>query len=74
MNILLLGDIVGPSGRKAIREKLPELIKKKKIDFVIVKFPNFVWITSNNSISTPDFSLFDRFKYKCVFFNQIIIN
>ena len=35
MNILLLGDIVGPSGRKAITEKLPDIIKKKKIDFVV---------------------------------------
>ena len=29
MNILLLGDIVGPSGRKALIEKLPKIIKKK---------------------------------------------
>ena len=29
MNILILGDIVGPSGRKAIINKLPDLIKKK---------------------------------------------
>ena len=36
MNILLLGDIIGPSGRKAIIEKLPKLIKKQEIDFVIV--------------------------------------
>ena len=35
MNILMLGDIVGPSGRKAISEKLPNLIKEKKIDFVV---------------------------------------
>ncbi len=40
MKILLLGDIVGPSGRKAISEKLPELIKEKKIDFVIVNGEN----------------------------------
>ena len=40
MNILLLGDIVGPSGRKAIIEKLPNLIKKKKIDFVILNGEN----------------------------------
>ena len=30
MNILLLGDIMGPSGRKAVIENLPEIIKKKK--------------------------------------------
>ena len=40
MNILLLGDIVGPSGRKAILEKLPILIKKNKIDFVILNGEN----------------------------------
>ena len=40
MNILLLGDIVGPSGRKAIIEKLPNLIKKKEIDFVILNGEN----------------------------------
>ena len=40
MNILILGDIMGPSGRKAIIEKLPVLIKKKKIDFVIVNGEN----------------------------------
>ena len=40
MNILLLGDIIGPAGRKAISEKLPGLIKKKKIDFVIVNGEN----------------------------------
>jgi len=40
MNILLLGDIMGPSGRKAIIENLPSLIKKKKLDFVIVNGEN----------------------------------
>ena len=40
MNILLLGDVVGPSGRKAIKEKLPQLIKKKSIDFVIANGEN----------------------------------
>ena len=40
MNILLLGDIFGPSGRKAVIEKLPYLIKKKKLDFVIVNGEN----------------------------------
>jgi len=40
MNILLLGDIVGPSGRKAVIENLPNIIKKKKMDFVIVNGEN----------------------------------
>ena len=40
MNILLLGDIMGPSGRKAIVEELPKIIKKKEIDFVVVNGEN----------------------------------
>ena len=40
MNILLLGDIVGPAGRKAVVDKLPYLIKKKELDFVIVNGEN----------------------------------
>ena len=40
MNILLLGDIMGPSGRKLIIEKLPKLIKEKKIDFVVLNGEN----------------------------------
>ena len=31
MNILILGDIMGPSGREAIIKKLPNLIQRKKI-------------------------------------------
>ena len=40
MNILILGDIMGSSGREAIIKKLPGLISKKKIDFVIVNGEN----------------------------------
>ena len=40
MNILLLGDIVGPAGRKAVVDKLPYIIKKKELDFVIVNGEN----------------------------------
>jgi len=40
MNILLLGDIMGPSGRRALIQKLPNLIKEKKLDFVIVNGEN----------------------------------
>ena len=36
----MLGDIAGPSGRRAVIEKLPKIIKKKKIDFVIVNGEN----------------------------------
>ena len=40
MNILFLCDIMGSSGRKALIENLPNLIKKKKLDFVIVNGEN----------------------------------
>jgi|TARA_Y100000590_G_scaffold464450_1_gene633936 hypothetical protein len=56
MNILVLGDVVGSSGVKAIKEKLPKIIKEKKIDFVIVNGENAadsgVGITKKN---TEDF-------------------
>ena len=40
MNILFLGDIMGPSGRKSVIENLPILIKEKKLDFVVVNGEN----------------------------------
>ena len=40
MNILILGDIVGPSGREAIIKNLPDLIEKQKLDFVIINGEN----------------------------------
>ncbi len=53
MNILILGDIMGPSGREAVIEKLPYVIKKKKIDFVVVNGENAgdkgVGITKKNA-------------------------
>ena len=53
MKILILGDIMGPSGREVIIKKLPDLIKQKKIDFVIVNGENAadlgVGITKKNT-------------------------
>ena len=40
MKLLILGDIMGASGRKALSEKLPDIIKINKIDFVIVNGEN----------------------------------
>ena len=40
MNLLILGDIMGASGRKALFNKLPYLIKSNKIDFVIANGEN----------------------------------
>ena len=56
MNILILGDVFGPSGVKAVTEKLPKIIKEKKVDFVIINGENAgdrgVGITKKN---TEDF-------------------
>jgi Uncharacterized protein conserved in bacteria len=53
MNILILGDVFGPPGMKAVKEKLPSLIKKKKIDFVVINGENAadsgVGITKKNA-------------------------
>ena len=40
MNLLILGDIMGASGRRVLSNKLPNLIKNNKIDFVIVNGEN----------------------------------
>tara|TARA_Y100001958_G_scaffold157747_1_gene153639 strand:- start:1058 stop:1864 length:807 start_codon:yes stop_codon:yes gene_type:complete len=40
MNILILGDVMGPSGRNALKRNLSEVIKDKKIDFVIINGEN----------------------------------
>tara|TARA_Y100000817_G_C16813670_1_gene525410 strand:- start:303 stop:1112 length:810 start_codon:yes stop_codon:yes gene_type:complete len=53
MKILTLGDIFGEPGRTALTSKLPELIKKKEIEFVIVNGENAadpgVGITKKNA-------------------------
>ena len=40
MRIFFLGDIVGQSGCIAVKKHLPNIIKKKKIDFVVVNGEN----------------------------------
>ena len=40
MKILILGDIMGISGRKAIDKNLPEIIVKNKINFTIINGEN----------------------------------
>ncbi len=40
MRVLVIGDIVGSPGRKAIKELLPVLQKEEKIDFVIANAEN----------------------------------
>ena len=40
MKILICGDIVGKSGRKVIEKYVPNIVKKNKIDFVVVNGEN----------------------------------
>ena len=53
MKILFLGDVAGPSGRKAVQGHLPQIKKKNKIDFVIANGENAseagVGITEKNA-------------------------
>jgi len=57
MNILFIGDIVGSPGRLAVKEILPKLRKKNKIDFTIANAEN----AAGGSGITPDIAreLFD---------------
>lgn len=50
MNILFIGDIVGSPGRRAVKELVPKIIKKEKIDFVIGNAEN----AAGGSGITPD--------------------
>ena len=40
MKILVLGDIMGLSGRNAIKKKLPKIISENKIDFSVINGEN----------------------------------
>ena len=40
MRLLILGDVMGSSGRNVLKEKLPKIIMENKIDFVIVNGEN----------------------------------
>ena len=40
MKILILGDVMGASGRKALKNYLPKVIDENKIDFIIVNGEN----------------------------------
>ena len=40
MKVLFIGDVVGNPGRRALKQGLPDLISKLKIDFVIANVEN----------------------------------
>ncbi|MEE8138659.1 MAG: YmdB family metallophosphoesterase, partial [Thermoanaerobaculia bacterium] len=40
MRILLVGDVVGKPGRKALKRLLPGLVDRRLLDFVIVNVEN----------------------------------
>ena len=41
MKILILGDVMGPSGVDAIKKRLPDIIEKKKNRFCCFKWRKF---------------------------------
>jgi hypothetical protein len=49
MKILFIGDIVGEPGRQAMRELLPKIVKRERIDFVVANGEN----TAGGSGITP---------------------
>ena len=40
MKILVLGDVMGLSGREAIKKNLPEILQKNNIDFTVINGEN----------------------------------
>jgi len=40
MRILFIGDIVGEPGRRAVRELVPKIVKKERIDFIVANGEN----------------------------------
>jgi hypothetical protein len=50
MKILFIGDIVGSPGRRAVKEIVPKIVKREKIDFVIGNAEN----AAGGSGITPD--------------------
>ena len=40
MKILILGDVMGISGRNVLKNKLPKILKDNLIDFVVVNGEN----------------------------------
>ena len=56
MKILILGDVMGPSGVSAIKKRLPNIIKDKGIDFVILNGEN----SGNNGVGITK-KIFDEF-------------
>jgi Uncharacterized protein conserved in bacteria len=40
MNVLLIGDVIGRTGRRAVKSVLPKLIEELNIDFVVLNGEN----------------------------------
>ena len=60
MNILVVGDVVGPSGVLAIKKNLPKIISEKKVDFVILNGEN----AANNGLGISKQNSEDFFNAK----------
>ena len=52
MNILILGDVMGSSGRKAIKKNLSKIINENEIDFTIINVrPRCRWRSRASTIA-----------------------
>lgn len=57
MNLLYVGDIMGSPGVKTVKQFLPEVIKAKKVDFVVVQAEN---VTEGKGMSVKDMRLLQK--------------
>ena len=67
MRILFLGDIVGPSGCNVVKRFLPDIIKKRDLDFVVANGENAAdsGLGITEKISKELFQLWNkRFNYR----------
>lgn len=52
MRFLVIGDVIGRTGRRAVKEVLPSLKEKLSIDFVVLNGEN---LAHGNGITKPTF-------------------
>ena len=66
MRILILGDVMGISGRNAIEANIKNIIKDKKIDFVVVNGENAA--DDGKGITKEIADLFFFIRRRCYYF------
>ena len=54
MNILICGDVVGRSGRRAVCDALPHLRRELDLDFIVVNGENYRGVMPAQRLSDAD--------------------